>query len=188
MNDVLIVGAGPAGSVAGIVLARRGARVRLIDRADFPRDKLCGDTVNPGTLARLRSLGVGAAIDARGLRVDGMLVTGEHGAAIQGSYPPGLFGRAILRPDRDWLLLQEAIRTGCQIESGIAVREPIVDTSARIPAVAGVRLGHNGVTRDLRARVTIAADGRRSTIAFGLGLARHPETPRRWAIGAYFEG
>ena len=188
MTDVLIVGAGPAGAVAAIVLARAGARVRLIDRADFPRDKLCGDTVNPGTLARLRSLGVGAAIDARGLRVDGMLVTGEHGAAIQGPYPHGLFGRAILRRDLDWLLLQEAIRTGCQIDSGIAAREPIVDTSARIPAVAGVRLGRNGSTRELRARVTIAADGRRSTIAFGLGLARHPETPRRWAIGAYFEG
>src|SRR6185503_16886808 len=54
--------------------------------------------------------------------------------------------------------------------------------------VAGARVGANGATRDLRARVTIAADGRRSTIAFGLGLARHPDQPRRWAIGGYFEG
>jgi flavin-dependent dehydrogenase len=51
-----------------------------------------------------------------------------------------------------------------------------------------VRIGRNGSTRALRARVTIAADGRHSTIAFGLGLARHPDRPRRWAIGAYFEG
>ena len=50
----LVVGAGPAGSVAATVLARAGARVRLLDRATFPRDKLCGDTVNPGTLALLR--------------------------------------------------------------------------------------------------------------------------------------
>jgi flavin-dependent dehydrogenase len=188
MVDVLIVGAGPAGTVAAIVLARAGARVRLIDRADFPRDKLCGDTVNPGALARLRALGVGDAIDAHGLRVDGMLVTGEHGAAIQGPYPRGLFGRAILRRDLDWLLLQQAIRAGCQFDPCVAVREPVVDTSAHVPAISGVRLGHNGSTRELRARVTIAADGRRSTIAFGLGLARHPDRPRRWAIGAYFEG
>src|SRR6185295_20121984 len=173
---------------AAIVLARAGARVRLIDRADFPRDKLCGDTVNPGALARLRSLGGGDAIDAHGLCVDGMVVTGERGAAIQGRYPRGLFGRAILRRDFDWLLLQQAIRAGCQFDPCVAVRESIVDTSEQIPAIAGVRLGHNRATRDLRARVTIAADGRRSTIAFGLGLARHPATPRRWAIGAYFDG
>jgi flavin-dependent dehydrogenase len=49
--DVLIVGAGPAGTIAGLVAARAGARVRIVDRALFPRDKLCGDTVNPGTMA-----------------------------------------------------------------------------------------------------------------------------------------
>src|SRR5438034_220974 len=188
MFDVLIVGAGPAGAIAGLVLARAGARVRVVDRAAFPRDKLCGDTVNPGTLARLRQLGVDDAIERRGLRVDGMLVTGEHGAAIDGQYPAGLFGRAMLRRDLDWLLLQEAIRAGCQFEPGVAVREAMVDTGDSEPAVLGARIGQNGSTRELRARVTIAADGRHSTIAFGLGLARHPDRPRRWAIGAYFEG
>jgi len=190
MLDVLIVGAGPAGAVAGLILARAGARVRLVDRAAFPRDKLCGDTVNPGTLARLRHLGAGDAIDRRGLRVDGMLVTGERGAAIEGRYPRGLFGRAILRRDLDWILLQEAMRAGCQFEPGVAVREAIVDDGDhrnREPVVRGVRIGQNGSTRELRARVTIAADGRHSTLAFGLGLARHPDRPRRWAIGAYFE-
>jgi len=190
MLDVLIVGAGPAGAVAGIVLARAGARVRLVDRADFPRDKLCGDTVNPGALGRLRHLGLAERIDARGLRVDGMIVTGERGAAIQGRYPDGLFGRAILRRDLDWMLLQQAVRAGCQFQPGVAVREAIVGEvshSNPAPAVRGVRIGHNGSTRELCARVTIAADGRHSTIAFGLGLARHPNRPRRWAIGAYFE-
>src|SRR2546426_750538 len=188
MLDVLIVGAGPAGAVAAMLLARAGARVRLVDRADFPRDKLCGDTVNPGTLARLRRLGIGAAVDARGLRVDGMLVTGERGTAIEGRYPGGLFGRAILRRDLDWLLLQQAVQAGCQFDPHVAVRDAIVDASQHGPLVVGARVGHNGSTRDLRARVTIAADGRRSTIAFGLGLARHPDVPRRWAIGAYFDG
>ncbi|PYQ97353.1 MAG: hypothetical protein DMF97_14040 [Acidobacteria bacterium] len=56
MLDCLIVGAGPAGAIAALVLARAGARVSLVDRAAFPRDKLCGDTVNPGTLALLRRL------------------------------------------------------------------------------------------------------------------------------------
>ena len=58
VTDVLVVGAGPAGAVAATVLARAGARVRVIDRDTFPRDKLCGDTLNPGTLAMLRRLGL----------------------------------------------------------------------------------------------------------------------------------
>ena len=187
MFDVLIVGAGPAAAVAALVLARAGARVRLVDRATFPRDKLCGDTVNPGTLARLKSLGVAEEVEARGLRVDGMLVTGARGVAIEGRYPEGSSGRAIIRRDLDWLLLQRAIAAGCQFEEGAASRGAIVDHSGRLPRVRGALVSHGGAARDLRAGVTIAADGRRSTIAFGLGLARHPDHPRRWAIGAYYE-
>ena len=187
MLDVLIVGAGPAGAVAGALLARSGARVRLVDRATFPRDKLCGDTVNPGTLARLEHLGLADDIQARGLRVDGMLVTGERGAAIAGRYPDRRSGRAIIRRDLDWLLLRQAIAAGCEFEPGVAVRGAIVDNSPRQPVVRGVVAGTAAASRELRARITIAADGRRSTIAFGLGLARHPARPRRWAIGAYFE-
>src|SRR5436309_12523268 len=92
--DVLIVGAGPAGAVAATVLARSGARVRLIDRARFPRDKLCGDTVNPGTLAMLRRLGMADQLETGGFPIDGMIVTGEDGVAVQSPYPDGLQGLA----------------------------------------------------------------------------------------------
>jgi flavin-dependent dehydrogenase len=186
MVDVLIVGAGPAGSVAGALLARAGARVRIVDRAAFPRDKLCGDTVNPGTLARLQSHGLAAGIDERSLRVHGMRVTGERGVAIEGRYPGGLSGRAITRRDLDWLLLQQAITAGCQFDPGVAARRAIVAEQGAVRSVSGVTIGANGREGPIDAPVTIAADGRHSTIAFGLGLARHPGRPRRWAIGAYF--
>jgi flavin-dependent dehydrogenase len=184
-DDVVIVGAGPAGAAAGLVLARAGVRVRLLDRARFPRDKLCGDTVNPGTLARLRALGVAAEIEARGLRVDGMVVTGEGGARVEGWYPPGQWGCAIARRDLDWQLLRQAIAAGCQFDPGVRVRGAVVDESAR--RVLGIKVSAGGREVAISAPVTIAADGRRSTLAFGLGLARHPTVPRRWAIGAYFE-
>ena len=65
MLDVLIAGAGPAGAIAAMVLARAGARVLVLDRARFPRDKLCGDTLNPGALAVLERLGLDAAAARR---------------------------------------------------------------------------------------------------------------------------
>src|SRR6185295_5927681 len=187
MLEVLIVGAGPAGAVAGAILARSGVRVRILDRATFPRDKLCGDTLNPGALARLRALGLAAEIETRGLPVAGMLVTGERGVAIEGRYPDGVTGRAIVRRDLDWLLLRGAIEAGCQFEPGVSARGAAVNDGKSGRAVTGVTIGANGGGQTLAARVTIAADGRHSAIAFGLGLARHPPRPRRWAIGAYYE-
>jgi flavin-dependent dehydrogenase len=183
MDDVVIVGAGPAGSVAATVLARAGVRVRIFDRLSFPRAKLCGDTLNPGTLSVLRRLELAEVVDTAGLALSGMVVTGEGRVSVAGRYPRGLHGRAITRHTLDGALLQEAVRAGATFEGGATVR----GTVAADGRIGGVTIGSNGNARPLRARVTIAADGRHSTLAFGLGVARHPARPRRWAVGAYFE-
>jgi flavin-dependent dehydrogenase len=183
----VIVGAGPAGAVAGIVLARAGVRVRLLDRATFPRDKLCGDTINPGTLAALRRLGVATEIERRALRVGGMILTGERRVTIEGRYPRGLQGCAIVRRDLDALLLEAAVAAGCEFESGVVVQRAVVDASRDGPSVTGVVVGGNGASCTTPARIVIAADGRRSAVAFALRAARHPARPRRWAVGGYFE-
>jgi len=183
MLDVLIVGAGPAGAVAGALLARAGARVRIVDRAMFPRDKLCGDTVNPGTLETLGRIGLASGISSCGLPVEGMWITGANGATVEGRYPAGQIGRALLRRHLDWMLLQDAVAAGAQFEPGVAVRRPLVDAGR----VTGVLAGGRGWESALRARVTIGADGRRSALAFSLGLSKHPRRPRRWAIGGYVD-
>jgi flavin-dependent dehydrogenase len=144
---------------------------------------LCGDTVNPGTLALLRRLNMADRLDARGLPVSGMIVTGADGVSVETSYPGGLQGRAMVRRELDWSLLQQATAAGAEFEPCVSVRRAIVQDDA-IGSVGGVIVNDD---RPIRARVVIAADGRHSTLAFGLGLARHPEHPRRWAIGAYFE-
>jgi flavin-dependent dehydrogenase len=184
MLDVLIVGAGPAGAVAATVLARSGARVRIVDRARFPRDKLCGDTVNPGTLTLLRRLGLAERLDARGLPIDGMILTGADGVSVKARYPDGLQGRAMIRRELDWALLQHATAAGAEFEPLTPVRCPLVEDGPHGATVTGVVTNDE---RTIRAPVVIAADGRHSTVAFGLGLARHPSRPRRWAFGAYFE-
>jgi len=186
MDDVLIAGAGPAGSVAGAILARAGVRVRIVDRAAFPRDKLCGDTINPGALAILQRLRLAGDIAQRGLRVGGMRVTGDE-VAIDGRYPDGVYGYAIVRRELDAVLLDQAIAAGCDFHPGVNVHGAVIDEDNRGRTVQGVGIGDRGSAARLLAPVTIAADGRRSAIAFGLGLARHPERPRRWAIGGYFE-
>ncbi len=189
MFDVIISGAGPAGSVAATVLSRAGARVLLVDRARFPRDKLCGDTINPGALAVLRRLGLAGCFESRARTIHGMLLTGERQALVRGEYGPGLHGLSIARRDLDMALLHEAARAGARIEEGVLVRGPLVDPQQGAPIVRGVVIaGRDGRNIRVPAPLVIAADGRRSRIAVSLGLARHPNWPRRWAIGGYFDG
>jgi menaquinone-9 beta-reductase len=186
--DVVIVGAGPAGSVAATVLAREGLKILLLDRARFPRAKLCGDTLNPGALADLRRLGLAAYPETHGEPIEGMVVTGVH-TRIEARYARGLLGRAIERTELDWWLVECARNAGADFRGGARVSLPLTRTTGGQKKISGVVLkSGSGATVPVASALTIAADGRRSTIAFSLGLARHPAAYRRWAIGAYFEG
>jgi len=181
--DVVVVGAGPSGAVAATVLARAGLRVCVVDRARFPRPKLCGDTLNPGALAVLRRLGMASDIDATSLALEGMRVTGD-GVTVEARYPDGLHGASLPREQMDHALVRAAVAAGAELRDGVTARAPVLRETPRGRTVVGVSCTDEFGTRsDLLAPVTIAADGRRSTLAFALGLARHPVSPRRWAIG-----
>ena len=112
----------------------------MVDRASFPRDKLCGDTLNPGCLALLRALQLAGSLEGVGLDVAGMLVTGEGGVAVEGRYPHDLRGRSILRRDLDWALLGQAIAAGARFEPGVTVRDAVVLGEGLRPGVTA-RLG-----------------------------------------------
>src|SRR5450631_344697 len=84
--DVLVVGSGPAGSIAALVLARGGARVALVDKAAFPRDKACGDLIGPRGVQLLQDLN----LDMPGAtHVSDMVVVGPTGNRVRLPAPPG---------------------------------------------------------------------------------------------------
>src|SRR2546423_4599515 len=95
--DAVVVGAGPAGSTAAIVLARAGARVALVDKASFPRDKACGDLIGPRGVQVLSDVGISVA-DA--LSVGDMIVVGPAGRRVRLPASPGRTypGHAIALP------------------------------------------------------------------------------------------
>jgi flavin-dependent dehydrogenase len=185
MYDVLIVGAGPAGAVAATILARAGARVLLVDRSRFPRPKLCGDTLNPGAVSLLERLELTGAMHGA-LLLEGMIVTGARRIRVEGRYEDAR-AYAISRNRLDDGLLIAAERAGAHIEQDVLVDDPLVDTSTDPTVTGAVVKGRGGMTLRLRARITIAADGRYSRLARGLRLSLSPARPRRWAIGSYFQ-
>jgi len=185
MDDVVIAGGGPAGALAAIILARAGARVRVFERARFPRHKLCGDTLNPGALAVLARHLDTSELLAKGDGIDGMLITGPGGVEVRAAYGHGIAGRAITRRVFDDWLLRQASRAGAQVEEGVSVTGVHLSSNR----VGGITVGRRaGGAATHQGRLVIAADGRRSVLAFSRGLARQPARPRRWAIGAYFTG
>lgn len=153
--DVIIVGAGPAGSAAALQLSLYGPelarRTLLIDAQAFPRDKLCGGGVVPEADRFLAHLGVDAAVPAvpiRAIRFE------YHGGAsvVRGRH----FFRVVHREAFDQALLRAARERGVEVRDGIAV-EYLVRERDRIRV--GTRDG-----QELSARVVIGADGARSRV------------------------
>lgn len=178
VRDVVIVGAGPAGCAAGVVLARAGMRVTVLDRARFPRDKVCGDALSNKAVALVRAMGAGDALDATPhASVRGALAILPDGAAIRRDYAAE--GRVVPRLALDALLVDALKRAGAEVIEGANVRD-VLREGAR---VTGVRTD----TETFDARAVIAADGPGS-IAWRV-MGENP-AGRGLAISAtaYFEG
>jgi menaquinone-9 beta-reductase len=184
-TDVLVVGAGPAGSIAALILARAGVAVRLVDRARFPRDKLCGDTVSPGSLALLDDLGLAARVRSVALPVSGMTVTGPGNARVVAEYPTGIAGAALTRRQLDQMFVDAAVGAGALFDDGVNVAGARVSDQGRVERVTARCAGGE---RHIGARLVIAADGRASRIGSSMGLSSFAVHPRRWAFGAYYDG
>lgn len=180
--DVLVVGGGPAGSVAALVLARGGARVALIDKARFPRDKACGDLVGPRGVQLLDDLGV----KIPGTRqVGDMIVVGPTGRRVRLPCRPGItypgYGFAAPRVVFDETLLAEAEAAGAEVFVGRAGeplwREGMLDgfeLSSGARVCADVVIGADGATSRV-ADVAGAVDPAR--VLWGFALRAYVDDP-----------
>jgi menaquinone-9 beta-reductase len=186
--DAVVVGGGPAGAAAAARLAAAGFSVILVDRATFPRDKVCGDFVGPAALAELADLGVAAAADFRETNKIGDLALYADGLKLAGGllpHVPGLpsYGRVIPRLQLDAWVLQAARRAGATVLGGRRVT-----AIEHAPGAVTVRgLGAPGPW-ELRARLLLGADGSNSTVARALRGAPPPSRDRILAVRAYFDG
>jgi flavin-dependent dehydrogenase len=186
--DVVIVGAGPAGLATAVALAAAGRTPLVLDRAVFPRDKICGDFVGPGAVAVLERLGLLAALPAGVARpVAGMRLTASRAPGIEalGHYRGGRAGLAAERRALDAALLGAARERGVRVLEGLRVVDLLRDPRG---VVRGVRAeAPDGAPLALGARAVVGADGRHSVVARRLGLARTaPRRFRRFAVRAFW--
>jgi geranylgeranyl reductase family protein len=181
-TEVAVVGAGPAGAAAAITLARAGRQVTVIDRAQFPRDKICGDGLTTGALRLLDDLGLRPETVASWQRVDDVVVRSPSGYEATFPLPRGrgTYAAVARRTDLDAALVDLARAAGVKVLDGHActgVTETDDDVTLEVE-------GHG----TLQARWLVAADGMWSPVRKALGLAT-PGYRGEWhAFRQYFAG
>jgi len=183
-TDVLVVGAGPAGSAAAAWAARAGRDTVLVDAAVFPRDKTCGDGLTPRAIAELDRLGLDDWVRAHtvnhGLRAHGF------GQTLLLPWPGGslpAYGSAVARTELDDHIRTTALKSGAIGIDGARA----VDVRLEGGRVAAVRFETGGESFELGCKRLIVADGVRSPLGKLLGRTWHRDTVYGVAARSYVD-
>src|SRR5439155_923174 len=185
------LGAGPAGAATAILLAEHGVAVQLLDRARFPRPKICGEYLSPEAPRVLDRLGVLKTVDGLATPLAGMRITAPDGTVVIGTYrtvgdwrPYREHAMAIERARLDEALVERVRTLPIDFREHVRVTDVLVERGEVRGVVA---VDRDGRAARLRARLVIAADGRASVVAERLGL-RHGHRLKRMALVTYVSG
>ena len=192
--DVIVVGAGPAGASTAYHLAQAGVDVLLLEKAAFPRDKICGDGLTPRAVKQL--VGMGFDLDGPGWQKNnGLRIVGAgHRLELPwpdlASFPP--YGAVRTRMDLDETLARHAEKAGARLTERTAVTGPLLDErTGRVIGVTAKPVDDRGrrVGDEIayRAPVVVACDGVSSRMGTALGLERRENRPMAVAVRAYYE-
>jgi len=157
--DVIIAGAGPAGSSAAIHLARNKFRVLLVEQKKFPRPKLCGEFISPECRRHFETLGVADAMtdsDPASITETVFYSSRGHNVTIPSSWFGGPAALGLSRAVMDNVLLRRARECGVTVIEGATITEPIIDKDT----VRGIKLKLNSDEQHHTAPLTIDATGR----------------------------
>jgi geranylgeranyl reductase family protein len=174
--DVLVVGAGPAGSACAQALAADGLDVLLVDQHDFPRDKVCGDGLIPDTHAALRRLGVHEEVAALAMHVAHVRCVGPRGGHVD---VPGTLS-VLPRKTLDHVLVRAAQRAGARLLTPLRFEAPLLEGER----VVGARLRAAAATHEIAARWVVLATGAASGPISAAGLCQR-HTPSGVALRGY---
>lgn len=174
--EVLIVGAGPAGSAAAITLARQGVDVVLIDQHPFPRDKICGDGLIPDSHNALRKLGVLDEVMALAQPAGHVRCIGPRGGRID---VPGTLA-VLPRKELDLILCRAAVAAGARMFAPVRFAAPIEEGGR----VVGAQLKSGDDTREVRADWVLLATGAVPQALMAAGMSQR-HTPSGVALRGY---
>jgi len=188
--DVIVVGAGPAGSTTAYYLAQAGLDVLLLEKSRFPREKVCGDGLTPRGVKALVAMGISVSEQDGWVRNKGLRVVGA-GKRMELLWPelssyPG-YGLVRPRTDLDQMLARRAQQAGARLLEGVTVTGPVLDDrTGRITGVVAKAADGDG-ERTYRARVIVAADGNSSRLSVSMGLRKRDDRPLGVAVRTYYQ-
>jgi geranylgeranyl reductase family protein len=191
--DVIVVGAGPAGSATAAYLAMAGLDVLVLEKTSFPREKVCGDGLTPRAVKELITLGIPTPEDDGWIKNHGLRIIGG-GMRLSlpwpdlASFPP--YGLVRTRQDFDDILAKHAVKHGARLREATNVTGPILDSKGAIVGVTAKAVDEKGRATgpELRyaAPLVVAADGNSSRLSLSMGREKREDRPMGVAVRTYY--